>query len=78
MTAWEHGRLTTHSAGDGYRSTHSFAPLGGKVRLSEPGDTWEITLEKLGLEGWGLVAVEKDVDEKGRSYKTLYFKRELL
>ncbi|MET0448254.1 MAG: hypothetical protein ABW004_07595 [Aeromicrobium sp.] len=77
MTAWEHGRLTTHSAGDGYRSTHSFAPLSGKVRLSEPGDSWENTLEKLGLEGWQLVTIDKDVDEKGRPFRVLYLKREL-
>ncbi|MET0928117.1 MAG: hypothetical protein ABWX74_01300 [Aeromicrobium sp.] len=77
MTAWEHGRLSTHAPADGYRSSHSFAPLGGKVRLADPGDSWEDTLQKLGLEGWQIAAIDKDVDEKGRSFRILYLKREL-
>ncbi|MET0468581.1 MAG: hypothetical protein ABWZ87_07550 [Aeromicrobium sp.] len=79
MTAWEHGRLTTQQAGaaDGYRPSHSFAPVGGKIRLSDPGDTWEHTLQKLGLEGWEIAAIDKDVDERGRPYRVLYLKRPL-
>jgi len=77
MTTWEHGILTTHPSGGAYGSSHTFAPIGGKVSVGRPGETWQDHLIRLGLEGWSIAAIVEEAESKGRSVRNIYLKREL-
>lgn len=77
MTAWEHGILTTHPAGGAYGSSHTFAPVGGRVSVGRPAETWQDHLNRLGLEGWSIVAIVDEAESKGRAMRNIYMKRPL-